>query len=106
MEAVVVNGVPTSHKYNGLRRGEQVFATYGAIAFGRLFNTSMSGLGGDRHADNAGLAMEKVFSQTLSESADATIIAVVNRFLWVIVPELANGAVIARSLITAHFASL
>src|SRR2546421_10250740 len=50
--------------------------------------------------------MEKVFPQTLSESADATIIAVVNRLLWIIIPKLANGAVVASSLISARVASL
>jgi hypothetical protein len=50
--------------------------------------------------------MEKILSQPLSKSADATIVAVVNCLPWVVVPELAHGAVIARSLSTAHFASL
>src|SRR5947209_17011114 len=50
--------------------------------------------------------MEKILSQALPKSANATIVAVINCLPGVIVPELAHGAVIARRLITAQFASL
>lgn len=101
-----MNGMATSHEHDGLGRVEQVLATYGAVALCRLLDASMGGLGSDGHAYNTDLAMEKIFSQASSQSADATVVAMIYRLLWIIVPQLTYRAVIAGRLIATHVASL
>jgi hypothetical protein len=41
------------------------------------------------------LAVEKVLAQTLAAPADATVVAVVDVLVWVVVPELAYAAEVA-----------
>jgi hypothetical protein len=50
--------------------------------------------------------MEVILAKSLPAATDSAVIAVVNRFFPVIVPELADRAVIASSNRTAGFAPL
>lgn len=52
------------------------------------------------------LAVEKVLAQTLADAADAAIVAMINILLAIIVPELADTAVVLRGLFTTRFAPL
>ena len=42
------------------------------------------------------LAMEKVFSKPYTTPADATVMTMVDVLQWVVIPELANIAVVTR----------
>jgi 2-methylisocitrate lyase-like PEP mutase family enzyme len=61
---------------------------------------------GNGNADIALLAMHKVFAQTLPKPADATIVAVIDTFVAIIVPKLAFRAVVIGSVFAATYAGL
>lgn len=98
LETGVVDAVPASHEDDGAGGGEEILAADRTVAFGAAFYTAVAGLDVDAHADSAGLAVEEISSQPFSKSADSTVVAVVDRLGWIIVPEFAHGTVITSCL--------
>jgi len=105
--------VATWHGHDGGRGVEQVFAAYGTVAVGGAFNTLMAQGVGDGYADIAVLhhvriigadkrrpylAMHVVLAQSRTSSANTAVYAVVDLFVAVVVPQLADFAIIACRL--------
>lgn len=113
-EALVVYTMTTFHENNSFRRREHIFSAYWTVALGRTLDAAMGIF--DRYVNTNGasllnvrttnadqeiglgsyLAMEKVFTKTLSSSADSTITAVIYTLFRIVIPKLANRAIIRR----------
>lgn len=121
--------VTTPHHNHCFWGSKHVVAANGTVALSGPFNTPMRVLNRDRQTDaaclrlisimrrrrqpllkSAGqstyLAMEEVLSESLPNATDATIVAMIDAFLPVIVPELADVAIIPSSLLPASPAIL
>lgn len=81
------------HKDHRGSAGKHVLATNRAIALQVPLNTLVVQKS-SAHADVAFLAVEKIFAQSLSDAADPTVVTVIDLLPWVIVPELADVAVV------------
>jgi len=92
LEAVFVNAVTTLHEDNRLGRAEHVIATDGAVTVNGPLNTLVFA----RHGDtcHAFLAMEEILSQPLTNSAQPTVVAVINGLIRVVVPQLADATIV------------
>lgn len=115
----MVDAMATSHEDDSLRRCEHVLAAYRAVTVRRAFYTTV-GLSNANGETNAArlffvswwsgdicllvvmsyLAMIKVLPQPLSDPTDAAVIAVVNTFPWVIVPQFTDAAIVPRTGLT------
>ena len=60
----------------------------------------------DGHAGYAFLAVEEILAETLAQSADTAVVAMIDALVRVIVPELADGAVVECCVLAAHSAGL
>lgn len=86
------------HKDDSGGTGEHVLSTDGTVAFEVTFNAPVVVLELNVHADVALLAVEKVLVQSVSNPADPTVRAMVNRLVGVIIPELADVAIVLCKL--------
>ena len=94
------------HKDDSGGTGEHVLSTDGAIALKVTFNAPVVVLEVNIHADVALLAVEKVLVQSVANPADPTVWAMVNRLGGVVIPELADVAVVLCKLGVATVAVL
>lgn len=81
------------HKDHSGRAGKHVFSTDRAIALQVSLNALVVSQS-RAHADVAFFAMEKVLAQPLANSTDATVVAMIDLFPGVIVPQLADVTVV------------
>lgn len=106
LEACLVDAVAAAHEHDGIARREHILPANGAVAFGRVLDTAMGFLDLDGHARDAFLAVEEILAEAFAQPADPAVVAVVDAFVGVIVPELAHGTVVECCILAAHPAGL
>lgn len=90
--------MPARHgDYSGGRR-EEMIAANRTIALSSPREAFVRGCMRDGYANIAALAVIEIFTQAFSSSADATVWAVVDLLLAIVVPELANVTVVTCGL--------
>ncbi len=102
----VMDTMTTWHKDDGGGRGEHVLATNGTVALQVAFDALVFSLKGNGHANITSLAVEKVLSQTASDSTNTAVFAVVNGLSRIIVPQFTLVAIIMGQGMLALFAGL
>lgn len=85
------------HEDHGGGAGEHVLAADRTVAFQVALDAAVFILYGDAHTDIALLAVEEIVPEAPALPADATVVAVVDALLWIIVPQLTLIAVIPSS---------
>ncbi len=90
----MMHAVATGHKNNRRSRCEHIFTANRAIAFKVSLNALVPPFQTNCHANVAGLAVEVVYPQSFPDSAYTTVMAVINIFLGIAVPELALFAIV------------
>jgi hypothetical protein len=96
--AALVQIVTTRHgDYSG-RGSEEVIAANGTVAFGGAGEAFVRCSVRYGYADIAALAVIEVFAQTFASSTDTAVWTMVDFFLAVVVPQLADIAIVACSL--------
>jgi len=73
-----MNAVTAAHEYHSLGRSKHVFAANGAIAIHRAFDTFVRVSNIHADADVADFAVKEVFANTLADTTDAAVVAVVD----------------------------
>lgn len=116
----------TSHHNHCFRRSKHVVAANGTVALSGSLDTAMCILNRDWQANAAclsfisikmrvlvefsgtstNLAVKKVLSKSLSNATYAAIIAMIDAFFAIIIPELANATVILSGLLATLPADL
>lgn len=92
--AFVVDTMSAWHKDHRGSTGEHVLATNGAIAFQVALDTFVVAFKMNAHTDIALFAMKVIATKSLSNPADTAIVTVINVLFRVVVPQLANVAIV------------
>jgi hypothetical protein len=94
------------HKDDSGGTGEHVLSADGTVALEIAFNAPVVVLELNVHANVTLLAVEKVLAQSVANSTNPAICTVINWFGGVVVPELADVAVVLCKLSVARLACL
>jgi hypothetical protein len=89
-------GEGTHHENDGGGASEHVLSAYWTVTLQVALNALVLILELDVHADVTFLAMKVISSKSLTDPADPTVVAVIDMFLGVVVPELAYVAIVDR----------
>lgn len=76
----------TNHENNGRCRGKHILATDRAVRLEVSLYAFMTAVQADGHADVAFFAMKVVLPKSFSDSANSTVVAMVNVFPRIVVP--------------------
>ena len=99
--AIAMHVMPAWQADNGNFGLEHQIQTERAIAFRGPLNTRMRSRCGDGYAHIATLAVHKVLAQSFAHTANATVIAMIDPLIRIVVPEFAFGTKVPRGIVTA-----
>jgi hypothetical protein len=97
----LVEIVAASYRHDCTLRVEQIFAAYWTVTFGRSLDTLVGLVKRNCNANVAPLAMNVVLAQADSAPADSAVHAMIDFLAAVVIPQLADIAVIPRGLCPA-----
>ena len=84
----------THHENDSGSRGKHVLAANRTITLQITFNTLVSSLQTHRHTNITRFAMEIVDSEAFPDTTNTTVVAVINIFSWVVIPQFTFRAIV------------
>lgn len=87
----------TLHETDGFRGREHVLAAYWTVTICDSLDAPMIRLLGDSNASTTPLAVKEILANAPPDPANTAVIAVIDILIWVIIPQLADAAIIPGS---------